>query len=540
MKKAHWLVSTLLICMSFSLAGCQYISYLRKNLVQIDPYDYQSTYRDMRLFGCGYNAEQYTTHTNVLKQKQYVIENVKALVVPVDFTDYPASSLPLGEEGTKNQLEQVMFSSNSLDWYSLKEYYELSSFDQCHLSGTVGDWYHINDTSIHYAQTKKVEGSREIATAIHDLYLEKYNEAKANNDAEGMSKYDLTQYDANKDGYVDSLILIYSAPISNPGDLFWAFCWSVNSPNGSYLPESEAVHRFFWASYWFFFDNELDYSGQYPAIPASLPGRIASNEVKPDSHTMVHEFGHVLGLPDYYVTNYNTEDYDGLGYLDMMSANIGDHHAFSKAIYGWINPFYVKGSAKVVMRSTTKTGDVIILPIRGMYKNTLLDQYLMIEFLTPDGVAVYDGQHQYGGRYPYYYQKAGIRVTHIDARLGLFTVDPGAQKATFNNFTTSPYPTSSYSYVTMACSNTADDSCFPNYKLIELLPRQGASMKLFDYATDDMLFQEGDTFGGDDGIWPNYKMHDNRGGYTVDLGFTFTITKIKENQSAEITFTKIS
>ena len=55
-----------------------------------------------------------------------------------------------------------------------------------------------------------------------------------------------------------------------------------------------------------------------------------------------------------------------------------------------------------------------------------------------------------------------------------------------------------------------------------------------------MLFKEGDKFGGDDGIWPNYKMHDSHGDYTVDLGFSFHITKIKEDQSAEITFTKIA
>ena len=254
---------------------------------------------------------------------------------------------------------------------------------------------------------------------------------------------------------------------------------------------------------------------------------------------MTHEFGHVLSLPDYYITDYNTADFDGMGYLDMMDYNIGDHNAMSKSWYGWINPYYVKGSTTATIRSTTKTGDTILIPIQGEYKNTLMDQFIMIEFLTPEGVAQYDGEHPFAGNYPLYYSKAGIRVIHVDARLGVFNYNTTKGEYQFTGFTSTTSKPGSNSYVSTACSNTATDSCFKDYKLLEILPRQGKSIKYFGAATNDMLFQEGDVFGGNSGIWPNYKMHDVSGGKTVDLGFSFEITKINGNESAEITFTKL-
>ena len=541
MKKTSLLVSILLGGMSLSIIGCNNTNKpSAANLVQIDPYQYESTYRSMRINGSGYAGEQYTEHVNEEGKKKYVIEEVKALVIPVDFVDFPGSELPLGEEGTREQLQTVMFGDkDSMEWYSLAEYYKSSSYGQCNISGTVGEWYHIDKTASAYAKEFDTTGSQKVAIAIQDMYRSNYSNAKLLGDEEAMKKYDLTQYDANKDGFIDSLILIYSAPITTTGELFWAFCWSVSGAYGRYKPELEGANRFFWASYWFFYDGYLDHTKKPYGIPDSLREGITNGTINPDVHTMTHEYGHVLGLPDYYITDYNTADYDGLGYLDMMDYNIGDHNAASKSWYGWINPYYVKGSTKATIRSTTTTGDAIIVPIGAQYKNTLMDQYLMIEFLTPEGVAEYDGKQPFGGTYPLYYNQAGIRVIHVDARLGVFSFNTTKNEYQFTGFTTSTTAPGDRSYVSTACSNTASDSCFKDYELLEILPRQGKSIKYFGASTNEMLFQEGDVFGGSNGIWSNYMMHDIAGGKTVPLGFQFEITKINGNESAEITFTKL-
>ena len=520
-------------------------AYSDDHLKQMDPYKYETTYRSMRINGSGYTAEQYTRVKNEEKESKYVIQNVKALVIPVDFTDYPASSLPLGEEGTREELRKVMFGSDDeMEWYSLKGYYQSSSFGQCNISGDVGDWYHVNRTASSFASEFDTNGSQKIAIAIQDMYRKNYSDAKKYM-AEGeerdaiMAKYDLTQYDANEDGYIDSIIMIYTAPITTTGELFWAFCWSVPGAYGKYNPEMEGANRFFWASYWFFYDGYLDHKTKPYGIPDSLREGIVDGTINPDVHTMTHEYGHVLGLPDYYITDYNTSDFDGMGYLDMMDYNIGDHNAMSKSWYGWVDPYYVTGSVKATIRSTTTTGDTILIPIQGQYKNTLMDQFIMIEFLTPEGVAEYDGLNPFAGTYPLYYNQAGIRVIHVDARLGSYNYNNTKKEWQFSGFTTSTNRSGSDNYIGTACSNTASDSCFSNYKLLEVLPRTGKSIKTYGAASNETLFVEGDTFGVEGGAWANYKMHDMAGGKTVPLGFSFEITKINGNESAEITITKI-
>lgn len=572
MKKTSVIISTLLIALSMGIAGCgskggesqeasssatssaeessiiessgeeesseessevSPYDYDDSHLVQVDPYEYSTTYRAMRIYGSGYAAEQYTEYQQDGKKK-YAINDVRALVVPVDFTDYPAEDLPLGAEGTKEQIAQMVFGdSEEIEWYSLAGYYESSSYGQCHVTGDVIDWFHIDSTVGAYAKEYSTGGADKVAIAIQDEYHKKYSDAKLIDDQEGMEKYDLRKYDANKDGFVDSIIMIYSAPITTTGELQWAFCSSVGGAFGKYSPTREGANRYFWASYWFFFEKYLN---KYK-IPADLPDKIRAGEATMDAHTLTHEYGHVLGMPDYYITDYATSDFDGMGYLDMMDYNIGDHNAASKSWYGWIDPYYVTGSVKTTIRSTTTTGDCIIIPIEGNYKNTLMDQYIMIEFLTPEGVAEYDGTHAYGGNYPLYYNEAGIRVIHVDARLGLYTYNSSTQDWVFSGFTASTNK-SDGTYISTACDNTASRSCYPSYKLLEILPSDGKSIKTKGQATNACLFHEGDAF-GENGVYENYMMHDVSGGRTVPLGFKFSIDKINGNDSAEITITKI-
>ena len=513
--------------------------YDDSHLVQASGFDYTTTYRAMRINGTGYSAEQYSEVKNEQGKKKYVISDVRALVVPVDFLDYPAENLPLGAEGPQAQLQQMMFGDSSeMAWYSLAGYYASSSFGTCNITGDVTDWYHVDAKVADYAKEHGTAGANKVAIAIQDLYRSKYSKAKSAGDQEAMEKYDLTRYDANKDGYVDSIIMIYSAPITTTGELQWAFCSSVPGAWGKYNPTLEGANRFFWASYWFFYDNYLDHKTKPYGIPQTLIDGIVNGTIEMDAHTMTHEYGHVLGLPDYYITDYNTSDFDGLGYLDMMDYNIGDHNAMSKSFYGWIEPKYVTGSVKTTLRSTTTTGDYIIIPIQGEYKNTLLDQYIMIEFLTPEGVAEYDGKQPFGGNYPLYYNEAGVRVTQVDARLGLYTYSSATKEYSFSGFTNSTNRPSTDSYISTACENTATESCFKDYKLIEILPSNGRSIKYKGAADNSCLFHVGDSFGAN-GIYENYMMHDVSGGKTVPLGFKFSIDKMDGNNSVDITITKI-
>ena len=523
--------------MVLSLTGCD------KNalkVVKTDPYSYQSNYRDLRIDGMHLSGEQFTDNIKTKKNGEelhnWVVGDVRALVVPVDFTDYPSSLFGNTEEESRESLRKIMFGGpEETEWYSLSEYYKSSSFGKCNVTGVVAPWFHTEIASTEVPTEKNDKGKTVPSTAYARqlaIKLQKYFRGNKIVGQDGK-EYNLADFDANKDGLVDTLIMLYTPKITTTGELWWAFCSSVSGAYGKYTEDGklEGMNRFFWASFNFLYEKG---NGKYYTAE-----EIKNGTAKADAHTMTHEFGHCLSLPDYYVTDYNGDDYSGLGSLDMMDYNIGDHNAYSKMMYGWINPRRVqgkKGSVKVKLKSTTTTGDVIIIPAVDEWNNTLLDQYLMVEFLTPEGVAKKDGEEKYLGSYPLYYSKAGVRITHVDARMGVFTYS--SNKYVFAGYTGSTKTELDNSYVSTAASNTATDSAFPAYKEIELLPATGQTMKSLhekgDPASDDCLYIEGDSFGMN-GKWENFKLNGTDGSQEKDFGFKIRVDKIKGNDYAQLT-----
>ena len=267
------------------------------------------------------------------------------------------------------------------------------------------------------------------------------------------------------------------------------------------------------------------------------------NPIHPDAHTLIHEYGHCLSLPDYYITDYNPDDYGGMGGLDMMDYNVGDHNAYSKMMYGWINPRRIagtSGSIKLEMTSTTTTGDAIIIPAPNGWNNTYLDQYLLIEFLTPEGVAKADGERNYLGNYPLYYNKAGIRITHIDSRMGVFQYSGAGAQAGYHfvGYTPSVKTELEHAYVGVAADNTMTRSCYPAYKIAEVLASDGKSMKDHKSEADtNCLYFEGQSF-GKKGVWSNFKMNGISGEKDRKFGFKITVNKIEGNSKATITISR--
>ena len=514
--------------LTMTVAGCK-----GNNLeaIQVDPYTLVSNYRDVRVLGTGYAGEQFTEHSRIVddngvtkQQKTYVVEDVKVLVVPVDFTDAPYSWYNDTEDGARAELNKVFFGGpDDMQWYSLAEYYKSSSFGQCNVTGYVAPWWH---TGVKYTTiTKSNTGyAEEIATDIQDYYREHNDEIN------------LADYDANKDGFVDTIVMVYTAPITTTGEVWWAFCWSVSGAYGHYPKDGSfgsemGVNRFFWASFNFMYEKGPN--SYYTSA------EIKSGVAKPDAHTMTHEFGHCLSLPDYYVTDYNGSDYAGMGGLDMMDNNIGDHNAYSKILYGWINPRRIDGSYGSItldINSTTRTGDTIIIPASGEWNNTYLDQYVMIEFLTPEGVAVKDGEERYLGYYPQYYNKAGIRITHVDSRMGVWTA--GTSKYEFGGYTWATSTDMDRSYVGIAADNTANDSAYPLYKQIEVLPKDGKSMKTHKGDSgNDWLYMAGDEFGAV-GCWDNFKLNGTDGTQEKEFGFKIRVDAIDGFNKATLTISR--
>ena len=73
---------------------------------------------------------------------------------------------------------------------------------------------------------------------------------------------------------------------------------------------------------------------------------------------------------------------------------------------------------------------------------------------------------------------------------------------------------------------------------IEVLPRDGKSMKSHTRdVADDWLFMEGDEFGAA-GCWDNFKLNGNDGTQEKEFGFKIHIDKIEGSEKATITISR--
>ena len=421
---------------------------------------------------------------------------INVLVIPVVVSDYKSNAT----EKVRTDLEKAMFGkSEDTGWESLSSYYEKSSHGALKINGKVTDWYNPNLTSAQMVKKNNNDDyTDKLLSDAVSWYKSKYND-------------DCTQYDNNKDGYIDGVFLIYSAYDFATGEelgktldenLFWAYTTmdynaesNLKSPNGGY---------YFWASYDFLYEGY--------------------GTDKVDSHTFVHETGHMLSLTDYY--SYTTKDKNGyniyspMGGVDMMDFNIGDHDAYSKYFLGWLKPtvltqeYLSANDYKLTLNSQNESGEAFLLPTYKdgsiNYNGTPFDEYLLIEYYTPTGLNYQDSLKPYENNLSTYSQ-SGILVYHINATVGKLLPDSNSSiiwdGCAYDKL---PSYSSNWGYTflySLIYNNTASRGYDTNLKdegmsyyrgrLISLLPATGKRIngQKTGYSTNSSLYKKGTEFG---------------------------------------------
>ncbi len=249
----------------------------------------------------------------------------------------------------------------------------------------------------------------------------------------------------------------------------------------------------------------------------------------PDAHTYIHETGHILGLEDYYT--YDPYDWGAAGLLDMMDGNIGDHNAYSKALLGWTKPYVVQDDCTITIRPFVESGDFII--VGNNWNGSMFDEYLMLEYYTPTSLNHFDSLSPY----PFssrMFTESGVKVYHIDSRLGTYRQSAYDNNWKFTNYT-DEIELSLNSYSQVMASNTASKSLVDkSHKLIHLLEASGSNSLMTGHsiaATNYTLFKEGDSFGAT--TFKSFTFNDES-----PLPFTFQITSIDEN-GATLSFNRL-
>lgn len=396
----------------------------------------------------------------------------KVLVIPIEFTNKLAS-----KDMVPNLNKAFFGTSMDTGWESLQSYYYKSSYGKLNIQGTVLEPFNTGYTVEYYENLQKqyikdLDAYYNYETDTYPDPVEYKILKSALEYYDDQINYD--DYDYNKDGYIDSIYLVYTEEYNyDEESLWWAFTNEYYTDDYEYYDNVEADFYTF-LSYEFLFEQ------------------FHNKTINLNTETIIHETGHLLGLDDYYDYDETTGPKGGIGGSDMMDYNIGDHNAYSKLLLGWISPYIVNGeNANIDLTPFQKNGDVVI--IFKEWKNTFFDEYLIIDFFTPDGL-----NQASSGEFGMF-TKSGIRIYHVNSTLNS--------------------PSDCYSIFELTLYNNS----YTSKRLISLIEADGKNdINQNQYSSDSDLFYVGDSY-------TPLKWQDN-----TSCGFTITVNSLS-NEIANIT-----
>ena len=379
----------------------------------------------------------YNTISGTLSNNENVcpsVGDVNILVIPVHL---PGSEFNTPE--IKEDIETAFFGKEDdrNGYMSLSEYYYQSSFEKLNFQGFVTDWFDVTEHTNIKNLGDITAGTN--GTIITEILRNAVDWAFSN------PEYNLnrTDFDKNQDGSIDAVWMIYDHynyfnqyaldPNSSAEDLneaFWNFTsWDWYGPEPSY--EEPTTSGFSWASFDQLYSAYADYDDN------EVPDFSDFSSIPLDSHTYIHETGHLLGLDDLYTSDGRRPT----GSSNMMDQNVGDFDPYSKLALGWITPYVVYGSSEILIPyNTYNDHSVIVIPsnyeeisreierltdaqkANYVYEFNPFSEYILIDLYSPLGVAYQDtyGNSQDGllvhGREACV-ADTGVRIFHVDSRI---------------------------------------------------------------------------------------------------------------------------
>src|SRR5574344_1436109 len=412
---------------------------------------------------------------------------LKPLVVPVEMGG-ERSFTPAELQRIKDVFFGDSLSSKSdTNYFSLAEYYHRTSLGKLTITGQVSDVLKCTE------KVSDLEADSSYVPGIPAYYVRQNNTADL-----------LNSFATAKDGYVDGVCFIYSAAFTSSDAYYWAFTNTFAKQSGTDKP---SLGRHIWMSINF----------------------LQSTGYANDGHTIIHEFGHMLGLRDYYPSD---NAYLPLGGMSMMDYNILDHDPYSKMMLNWAEPQYYQlpsGAKTTITLKPFETSNQVIL-LNDTWDHSALDEYLLLEYYTPTELNALDSKKQYiatTAQRPIGFQKAGIKIYHVDSRVAKLLLDSTTSTYSFASYVeTIPSTIESGTLYQIGANNTdkysyTDARRQGRFKQVGLVENKTVNnLQNGATADDDSLFHEGDTFDSSDSIYlPNGLFNDKTAiGYRISVG----------------------
>ena len=161
---------------------------------------------------------------------------------------------------------------------------------------------------------------------------------------------DFSEYDLNGDGYVEMVYVFYAGygeADGGPSNSVWPHSWSLTEGIGWPLMKDDVYIDTYACS------NELQFGSN-----------------KPDGiGSFVHEYGHVIGLPDLYNTSYSSGPFTP-GFYDAMDAgsyNNNSHtppnfSSFERYALDWLEPIVIDSETEIELLPLGENNRAYILP----------------------------------------------------------------------------------------------------------------------------------------------------------------------------------
>ena len=283
----------------------------------------------------------------------------KVLALLIAFSDYPGSTDPTAVNVKLFGDGDPMF----FPYESLRNFYRRASYNLLDIGGNTLGWYTAPYPRSEVEQT----------TAGREALI---REAITSFDSAG---HDFAQYDNDGDGTVDYFVVIWTGPHQDWAEFWWGYQTSFQ--DGSFRVDGTrlGVYSWQWENY-------------------NWPGPF-------DPTVVIHETGHALGLPDYYDYDDSIGPRGGVGGLDQMDSNWGDHNCFSKYLLGWLTPQAAnQGTVELLLSPTGEAPEAALL-MNGNLRTDPYGEHFMVQFRRR--------QANDSG-----YPADGLLVWHVDARTG--------------------------------------------------------------------------------------------------------------------------
>jgi len=320
-------------------------------------------------------ANKVSTDTKV--SNQYPLTgSPRSLVILVNFSD-KSYVTPSPNVAFTNLLNQQGYSTNG-GTGSARDYFIESSFGQFSPQFDVVGPFTLPQNMEYYGKNNSNGDDQNPQQLTIDACT------VANNNG-----VDFTKYDTDNNGIVDNIFVYYAGnneAEGAPANTIWPHRWSLGNSNTK-------------------FDGKIifDY-----ACTSELRGSNGSTMC--GIGTFTHEFGHVLGLVDYYHTTENKKTLENWSIMDGGAyLNSGrtppSYSSYDRFFLGWLKPTELKSPQNVSIQSLISSNKAFLISQNGNHNldgaNPVSTEFFIVENRQKTG-------------FDAYLPAAGMLVWHID------------------------------------------------------------------------------------------------------------------------------